>query len=85
MNVSVGKDLENYIKAKVDSGDYASASEVVRDGLRLLREKERLFEARLQALRGEIQKGIDQLDQGESRDGELAMAELRAKLLSRLG
>ena len=51
----------------------------MRDRLRLLREK-----ARLQVLRREIQKGIDQLDQGESRDGELAMAELRAKLLSRL-
>jgi len=84
MNVSIGPDFEDYVRSKVESGDYASASEVVRDGLRLLREKELLFEARLQSLRGVIQKGIDQLDRGESRDGELVMEELRAKLLSRL-
>jgi len=84
MNVSVGQEFEEYVRSKVDSGDYASASEVVRDGLRLLREKEQLFEARLQTLRGEIQKGIDQIERGEVRDGEIVMAELRAKLLSRM-
>jgi antitoxin ParD1/3/4 len=84
MNVSVGPEFEEYVRSKVDSGDYASASEVVRDGLRLLREKEQLFEARLQTLRGEIQKGIDQIERGEVRDGEIVMAELRAKLLSRM-
>ena len=84
MNVSVGQEFEEYVRAKVESGDYASASEVVRDGLRLLREKEQLFEARLQSLRGEIQKGIDQIERGEARDGESVMSELRAKLLSQV-
>ncbi len=71
------------MRSKVASGDYASVSEVVRDGLRLLREKEQLFEARLHSLRGEIQVGIDQSERGEARDGETVMADLRAKLLSR--
>jgi antitoxin ParD1/3/4 len=84
MNVSVGREFEEFVRGKVDSGDYASVSEVVRDGLRLLREKELLLEARLQSLRGEIQKGIDQAERGEMRDGEVVMAELRAKLLSRM-
>jgi antitoxin ParD1/3/4 len=84
MNVSVGQEFEEYVRAKVESGDYASVSEVVRDGLRLMREKEQLFEARLLTLRGDIQKGIDQIERGESRDGETVMAESRAKLLSRL-
>jgi antitoxin ParD1/3/4 len=84
MNVSVGREFEEYVRAKVESGDYASVSEVVRDGLRLMREKEQLFEARLQSIRGEIQKGIDQIERGESRNGETVMAELKAKLLSRL-
>ena len=84
MNVSVGQEFEEYVRAKVKSGDYASVSEVVRDGLRLMQEKEQLFEARLQSLRGEIQKGIDQVERGEVRDGETVMAELRAKLLSRM-
>jgi antitoxin ParD1/3/4 len=84
MNVSVGREFEEFVRAKVESGDYASVSEVVRDGLRLLREKESLLEARLQSLRGEIQKGIDQAERGELRDGETVMAELRAKLLARM-
>ncbi|MBK6734450.1 MAG: type II toxin-antitoxin system ParD family antitoxin [bacterium] len=77
MNVSVGKEFEEFAKRKVASGDYASVSEVVRDGLRLLREKDLILEARLQALRGDIQKGIDQADAGQLLDGPQVMAELR--------
>ncbi len=84
MNVSVGQEFEEFVREKVESGDYASVSEVVRDGLRVLREKELLLEARLQSLQGEIQKGIDQAERGELRDGETVMNELRAKLLSRM-
>jgi antitoxin ParD1/3/4 len=83
MNVSVGKDFEEFAKSKVASGDYASVSEVVRDGLRLLREKDLVFEARLQALRDEIQKGIDQADAGQLLDGPQVMAELRESLKRR--
>ncbi len=83
MNVSVGKDFEEFVKNKVASGDYASVSEVVRDGLRLLREKDLLLEARLQALRGEIQKGLDQADAGQLLDGPAVMAELREQINGR--
>ncbi len=83
MNVSVGKDFEEFVKSKVASGDYASVSEVVRDGLRLLKEKELLQEARLQSLRGEIQKGIDQVENGEVLNGEEVMEDLRRQLEDR--
>jgi antitoxin ParD1/3/4 len=85
VNVSVGKEFEEYVRAKVASGDYASVSEVVRDGLRLLKEKDMLLEARLQALKDEIQKGIDSLERGEGRDGETVMDEIRQRLLDRFG
>ena len=85
VNVSVGKEFEEYVKGKVASGDYASASEVVRDGLRMLKEKDMLLEARLQALKDEIQIWIDQAERGESRDGPTVMAELRQRLLDRYG
>ena len=84
MNVSVGKDFEEFVKSKVASGDYASVSEVVRDGLRLLKEKEQILEARLQSLRGEIQKGIDQADNGEFLDGQYVMDELYQLLKSKI-
>ncbi|MBK7771242.1 MAG: type II toxin-antitoxin system ParD family antitoxin [bacterium] len=83
MNVSVGKDFEEFVKGKVASGDYASVSEVVRDGLRLLREKDLILEARLQSLRGEIQKGLDQADAGQLLDGPAVMAELRELIKNR--
>jgi len=83
MNVSVGKDFEEFVRCKVASGDYASVSEVVRDGLRLLKEKELLLAARLQSLRGEIQKGIDQADAGELSDGPEVMNELRRGLATK--
>lgn len=83
MNVSVGKEFEDYARSKVASGDYASVSEVVREGLRLLKEKELILEARLQSLRGEIQKGIDQADSGELLDGAVVMEELRQMLKGR--
>ena len=85
MNVSVGKEFEEFVKMKVSSGDYASASEVVREGLRMLKEKDLLLEARLQALKGEIQKGIDQAERGELLDGEEVAKEMLRKLLEHKG
>ena len=84
MNVSVGKEFEEFVKGKVASGDYASVSEVVRDGLRLLKERDLVLEARLQSLRGEIQKGIDQADNGELLDGQEVMDELLQVLKKRM-
>ncbi len=83
MNVSVGRELEEFVKGKVGSGDYASASEVVREGLRLLKERDRILEARLQALRGEIQKGVDQATEKDLLEGPEVVEELRRRLLKR--
>jgi antitoxin ParD1/3/4 len=77
MNVSVGPEFEAYIQKKVKAGDYASASEVVRDGLRMLRERDLLFEARLLELRGKIQEGIDQARAGRVSDGPSFMKRLQ--------
>lgn len=59
MNVSLTPELEQYVQEKVASGLYYSASEVIREGLRLLREREQLQQMRLQELRQEIQAGLD--------------------------
>lgn len=80
MNVSIGRELEEFIKSKVATGDYASASEVVRDGLRMLKDRDLEREARLQAVRDKIQKGLDQIDAGLILDGEEAMEEIRKRI-----
>lgn len=58
MNVSLTPDLEKFIQAKVNSGRYQSSSEVVREALRLLEEKDQEKQQRLEALRAEIQEGL---------------------------
>lgn len=59
MNVSLTPELEQYVQEKVASGMYYSASEVIREGLRLLREREQIQQIRLQELRQDIQAGLD--------------------------
>ncbi|MEH2168727.1 MAG: type II toxin-antitoxin system ParD family antitoxin [Nostoc sp.] len=59
MNVSLTPELEKWVQSKLESGMYTSASEVIREGLRLLKEQDALKAIRLAELRREIQQGID--------------------------
>src|SRR5205085_1884982 len=67
MNVSLTPELERLIQEKVETGMYHSASEVVREALRLLKERDLVQQIRLEELRREIQVGLDELDRGEAR------------------
>ncbi len=57
MNVSLTSSLETLVKRLVKSGRYSSASEVVRDGLRLIEEREQLRQLKLDEMRRLIRKG----------------------------
>lgn len=57
MNVNLTPQLEELVREKVSSGLYNSASEVVRDALRLMEEQDRFREAKLTQLRSEIKRG----------------------------
>ena len=56
---SIGKHFEDMIENLIASGRYSTASEVMREGLRLIEEREERRKAKLDALRAEIQKGFD--------------------------
>jgi len=56
---SIGKHFESMIEDLIESGRYSTASEIMRDGLRLVEEREERRKAKLEALRAEIQKGFD--------------------------
>jgi antitoxin ParD1/3/4 len=75
-NISLPKDLEEYIDAKVASGEYAHASEVVRDGLRLMMQQEA---EKLEWLRAAIAEGVASADQGELYDSEAMLAQVKAR------
>ena len=68
MNVSISPQLEEWIQEKVQSGYYQTASEVIREALRLLREKEQFREIKIEELRKRIAAGIDDLENGRFRD-----------------
>lgn len=59
MNINLTPQLEEMVRQKVTSGMYTSASEVVRDALRLMDERDQMRTAKLDQLRHAIQEGID--------------------------
>jgi antitoxin ParD1/3/4 len=75
---SLGPHFEELIRRQVKSGRFASASEVVREGLRLIEERDSEREARLEALRSEIVRGR------ESGPG-IPAAEVFARVRARIG
>ena len=64
MNVSLTPQLDRFVRTKVESGRYTSASEVVREALRLLERLDTTQEARLAALRADIEQALadDEVD-----------------------
>ena len=80
MNVALPPELEQLVTARVQSGRYSSVSEVIREALLLLEEREQLYEVRRQELRLKIAEGLAQLDRGEGIPGEQVFAELDAEL-----
>ena len=64
MNVSLTPELERLVADKVDGGRYASASEVVREALRLLEERDALRQAKIEALKAKVAIGLADLDAG---------------------
>jgi antitoxin ParD1/3/4 len=64
MNVSLTSEMEKWVHGKVGSGLYTSASEVVREALRSLHEKETRNSSKLAGLRDALQLGISSADQG---------------------
>ncbi len=76
MNVRLTPELEQLVHEKVQSGRYASASEMVREALRQLEQKDEQRERQLQAIRGRIDESLAQADQGHCVDGEAFMQEL---------
>lgn len=80
MNVSVGERWQRFVEEAVRSGRYGSASEVVREGLRLVEERE----ARLAALRETLDRAV--AEGGEHSDEEVAASlEAEAETLVREG
>ena len=79
MNVSLTPQLESYVKQKVADGMYNSVSEVMREALRLLEERDQLRQVKLEALRKDIAEGLESVEQGETKPLDMNAIKARAR------
>lgn len=86
MTVFLTPQLEALVNQKVASGLYSSASEVIREALRLLEERDPLRDMRLEELRKELALGLEQLERGQSKPfGATTVERFQTKGRQRLG
>ncbi|MFP5206053.1 MAG: type II toxin-antitoxin system ParD family antitoxin [Acidobacteriota bacterium] len=83
MNVSLTPELEKFVAEKVASGRYTSASEVVREALRLLENHEKSRAQQLEEFNRELQRRIDSADRGEFVTPEESLRRIREKSAQR--
>ncbi|ENO85795.1 type II toxin-antitoxin system ParD family antitoxin [Thauera linaloolentis] len=77
LNVSLPPELENRVRQHVESGLYSSASEVIREALRLFEAYQGIRAANLSALKADIAQGVADIDAGRAR--ELNMSSIKAR------
>ena len=84
-NVHLSDYFDRFISERIAAGRFSNASEVVRDALRLLEQREREEAARIEWLRTAAQEGFDALDRGEytelnsRREVKALLEEIRAE------
>ena len=76
MNIHLTQELVQLVQTRVNSGQYNSASEVVRDALRLLEQRDEVFMLRKDEIRGQIEEGWQSAKRGEFVDGDEFFAQL---------
>ena len=76
MNVSLPEQMEEFVRQKVAAGDYETASEVVREGLRLLKQRDDLWRAEV---RSKIKQGMDSIRAGRSIPAQQVKAEMAGR------
>ena len=83
LNVSLTPELAKFVRGRVANGSYQTASEVVREALRLLELHEQDQQETLARVRAKLQRGLEQAKRGELVDGEEFMEQLLKRLKQR--
>ena len=81
--ITLPPELEQFIQSQVASGKYASVDEVFLAGIKLLEERERIYQGRFEELRREVLVGVEEAEKGELLDGEAVITGLQEKLRQR--
>jgi antitoxin ParD1/3/4 len=85
MNVSLTPELEEFVQSRVATGRYQTASEVVREGLRLLEFQERDRDAAYTTLKAKLERSAAQAERGELVDAEEVLKKISARKRRRSG
>jgi antitoxin ParD1/3/4 len=80
LNVSLTRDLSRYVEQQVHSGRYQSASDMVKDGLRMLRDRDYPYVRTSAELQRAVAVGEAQLRQGKTVDADLVFNRIRSRL-----
>jgi antitoxin ParD1/3/4 len=84
MNVSLTPELENFVQTEVTSGLYQTASEVIRAGLRRLKEDREVRQRKIPTTREELEahllRSIELLDRGQGVDAEEVFCRLEKRI-----
>jgi antitoxin ParD1/3/4 len=83
MPITLPPKLEQFIQNQVASGKYASVDEVFLAGIKLLEEREGLYQGRFEELRREVMVGVEEAERGELLEAEAVITELQEKLRQR--
>lgn len=76
MNVHLTPELEQLVQAKVQSGRYNSASEVVREALRLMEQRDELRSIQIDEMRRRMDRALGESTRSEGTDGDQFMQEM---------
>ena len=80
MHVSLTPELEQIVRSKVETGHYNSASEVVREAIRLMNERDQINAMQKEEIRRKISAGSSSARAGRMSDGEVFMAQMEAAI-----
>ena len=83
MDITLQPELEQFVREKITSGQYQSVNEAVNAGLKILMERELIYQGRFDQLRQEIMVGIEASESGEVVDSETVFNSIRQKLEQR--
>ena len=80
VDINLTPELERLVQKKVEMGRYSSVSEVVREALRLMEEREQFLTMRKDEIRKKIAQGIKSLKTGKGVDGERVFDRIEREL-----
>ena len=82
LTIALSAELASLVRSAVEAGDYASSSEVVRDALRDWKRKRSLQDLELDAMRAEVEKGLEDMRSGKTKAADEVFDRLESKYSS---